>query len=160
VREGMVGAVAIRLKDPVFESQTKNKLGNTELRTELVKEVQRVVEDLLHRDPKRAERVVAKVRGHGEAAQGTAAGQEAGPRAGARDLHPHPPAQGLQAPPGSQAGQGADSMVFITEGQSAAGSIVSCRDVHNQAIFVLKGKPMNVASSSATRSTRTTSSTT
>jgi topoisomerase-4 subunit B len=45
----------------VFESQTKNKLGNTELRTELVKEVQRVVEDLLHRDPKRAERVVAKI---------------------------------------------------------------------------------------------------
>src|SRR6185436_3524161 len=40
--------------------------------------------------------------------------------------------------------KGTDSMVFITEGQSAAGSIVSCRDVATQAIFVLKGKPLNV----------------
>ena len=45
VRECMVGAVAIRLKDPVFESQTKNKLGNTEIRTELVNKVR---EELLH----------------------------------------------------------------------------------------------------------------
>ena len=45
VRESMVGAVSIRLKDPVFESQTKNKLGNTEIRTELVN---RVREELLH----------------------------------------------------------------------------------------------------------------
>ena len=41
-------------------------------------------------------------------------------------------------------GKGKGTMVFITEGQSAAGSIVSCRDVHSQAIFVLKGKPLNV----------------
>src|SRR5258708_31717188 len=39
VREAMIGAVAIRLKDPVFESQTKNKLGNTEIRTELLNKV-------------------------------------------------------------------------------------------------------------------------
>src|SRR6185503_15846919 len=45
VRECMVGAVSIRLKDPVFESQTKNKLGNTEIRTELVNNVR---EELLH----------------------------------------------------------------------------------------------------------------
>jgi hypothetical protein len=45
VREAMVGAVAIRLKDPMFESQTKNKLGNTEIRTELVNNVR---EELLH----------------------------------------------------------------------------------------------------------------
>ena len=41
-------------------------------------------------------------------------------------------------------GKGKGTMVFITEGQSAAGSIVSCRDVNTQAIFVLKGKPLNV----------------
>ena len=41
-------------------------------------------------------------------------------------------------------GKGRGSMVFLTEGQSAAGSIVSCRDVNTQAIFVLKGKPLNV----------------
>jgi hypothetical protein len=41
-------------------------------------------------------------------------------------------------------GRGKGSMIFLTEGQSAAGSIVSCRDVNTQAIFVLKGKPLNV----------------
>src|SRR5207247_5380973 len=41
-------------------------------------------------------------------------------------------------------GKGKGSMIFLTEGQSAAGSIVSCRDVNTQAIFVLKGKPLNV----------------
>ena len=61
VREGLVGAVAIRLKDPVFESQTKNKLGNTEIRGDLVKKVQDVVSDLLHRHPEAAEKITAKV---------------------------------------------------------------------------------------------------
>src|SRR5258706_14611380 len=61
VRECMVGAVAIRLKDPVFESQTKNKLGNTEIRTELVNKVR---EELLHffnRNKSVAEQILAKV---------------------------------------------------------------------------------------------------
>src|SRR5208283_2763660 len=61
VRESMVGAVSIRLKDPVFESQTKNKLGNTEIRTELVN---RVREELLHffnRNKDIAEKIMAKV---------------------------------------------------------------------------------------------------
>ena len=61
VRECMVGAVAIRLKDPVFESQTKNKLGNTEIRTELVNNVR---EELLHffnRNKEIAEKIMAKV---------------------------------------------------------------------------------------------------
>jgi topoisomerase-4 subunit B len=145
VREGMIGAVAIRLKDPVFESQTKNKLGNTELRTELVKEVQRVVEDLLHRDPKRAERVVAKIEDteklRKELQQVKKLARE---RARATSIR-IPQLKDCKHHLDRKRGKGADSMVFITEGQSAAGSIVSCRDVHNQAIFVLKGKPMNVA---------------
>ena len=61
VRECMVGAVAIRLKDPMFESQTKNKLGNTEIRTELVNTVR---EELLHffnRNKEIATKIIAKV---------------------------------------------------------------------------------------------------
>src|SRR5579862_8678893 len=60
VREAMIGAVAIRLKDPVFESQTKNKLGNTEIRTELVNNVR---EELLHffnRNKEIAEKIMSK----------------------------------------------------------------------------------------------------
>ena len=62
VRECMIGAVAIRLKDPVFESQTKNKLGNTEIRTDLVNSVR---EELLHffqRNKQIAEQIIAKVK--------------------------------------------------------------------------------------------------
>ncbi len=145
VREGMIGAVAIRLKDPVFESQTKNKLGNTELRTELVKEVQRVVEDLLHRDPKRAERLVAKVEDteklRKELQQVKKLARE---RARATSIR-IPQLKDCKHHLDLKKGKGLTSTIFITEGLSAAGSIVSCRDVHHQAIFVLKGKPMNVA---------------
>jgi DNA gyrase/topoisomerase IV subunit B len=57
VRESMVGAIAIRLKDPVFESQTKTKLGNTEIRSDLVAQIRDVVADLLHRNPRRRDLV-------------------------------------------------------------------------------------------------------
>ncbi|NCC52635.1 MAG: type IIA DNA topoisomerase subunit B, partial [Spartobacteria bacterium] len=61
VRDGIVGAIAIRLQDPVFESQTKNKLGNTEIRSQLVLEVRDVVTDLLHRHPESADRALQKI---------------------------------------------------------------------------------------------------
>jgi topoisomerase-4 subunit B len=61
VRECMVGAVAIRLQDPMFESQTKNKLGNTEIRSELVTRVREQVLHLLHKDKAVADKLVAKV---------------------------------------------------------------------------------------------------
>ena len=81
VREGLVGAVAIRLKDPVFESQTKNKLGNTEIRGDLVKKVQDIVSDLLHRNPEAAEKIVCQGGGHGAAAAGVGEREKAGARA-------------------------------------------------------------------------------
>ena len=61
VRDGMVASVAIRLKEPVFESQTKNKLGNTEIRSDLVQQVREAVVDLLHRQPKAAEKALLKI---------------------------------------------------------------------------------------------------
>jgi len=145
VREGLIGAVAIRLKDPVFESQTKNKLGNTEIRADLVKETQRIVEDLLHRDPKRAALVVAKVEDTEKLRKELQAVKKmARERARAISIR-IPQLKDCKTHLDKARGKGGESMVFITEGQSAAGSIVSCRDVHHQAIFVLKGKPLNVA---------------
>ena len=61
VREGIIGAIAIRLKDPIFESQTKNKLGNQEIRSDLVAEIKRVVEEMLHREPAEAAKLISKV---------------------------------------------------------------------------------------------------
>src|SRR5207249_9771622 len=60
VRESMVGAVSIRLKDPVFESQTKNKLGNTEIRTDLENRVREELVQFFNRNKEIAEKTVAK----------------------------------------------------------------------------------------------------
>ena len=61
VLQAMVGAVAIRLQEPMFESQTKNKLGNTEIRSELVTKVREELRTLLHQDKEVADTLLAKV---------------------------------------------------------------------------------------------------
>ena len=144
VREGLVGAVAIRLKEPIFESQTKNKLGNTEIRGDLVKRVQDIVTDLLHRNPEAAEKIAAKVEDTARLRRELASVKKlARERSGAITLR-IPQLKDCKMHLNQKKGGGAGSMVFLTEGQSAAGSLVSCRDVMTQAIFVLKGKPLNV----------------
>src|SRR3954468_24150449 len=144
VRESMVGAVSIRLKDPIFESQTKNKLGNTEIRSDLVN---RVREELLHffnRNKEIAEKIMAKVEDTKQLRKELQEVKKlARERAKAITLR-IPQLKDCKIHFDKDKGKGKGSMVFITEGQSAAGSIVSCRDVNTQAIFVLKGKPLNV----------------
>jgi topoisomerase IV subunit B len=144
VRECMVGAVSIRLKDPVFESQTKNKLGNTEIRTELVNNVR---EELLHffqRNKPIAETIMAKVADTQQLRKELQAVKKlARERAKAITLR-IPQLKDCKNHFDKKKEKGKGTMVFICEGQSAAGSITSCRDVNNQAVFVLKGKPLNV----------------
>ncbi len=144
VRECMVGAVAIRLKDPVFESQTKNKLGNTEIRSDLVNQVR---EELLHffnRNKEVAEKLVAKVEDTQQLRKELQEVKKlARERAKAITIR-IPQLKDCKDHFNKAKGKGKGTMVFITEGQSAAGSIVSCRDVNTQAIFTLKGKPLNV----------------
>ncbi len=144
VREAMVGAVAIRLKDPMFESQTKNKLGNTEIRTELVNNVR---EELLHffqRNKQIAETIMAKVKDTQELRKELQNVKKlARDRAKSITLR-IPQLKDCKNHFDKKKEKGKGTMVFICEGQSAAGSITSCRDVNNQAVFVLKGKPLNV----------------
>jgi topoisomerase IV subunit B len=144
VREAMVGAVALRLKDPIFESQTKNKLGNTEIRSELVNKVR---EELLHffnRHKELAGKIMAKVEDTKQLRKELQEVKKlARERAKAITIR-IPQLKDCKLHLDKAKGKGRGSMVFITEGQSAAGSIVSCRNVETQAIFVLKGKPLNV----------------
>jgi len=144
VRESMAAAISIRLKDPVFESQTKNKLGNTELRGELVSQVREAVADLLHRNPKAAEKALVKIEETVKLRKELQSIKKiARERSRATSIRvPQLKDCKRHFEKGTQAGD--DSMVFITEGQSAGGSIVSCRDVNTQAIFTLRGKPLNV----------------
>jgi topoisomerase IV subunit B len=144
VRECMVGAVAIRLKDPMFESQTKNKLGNTEIRTELVNTVR---EELLHffnRNKDIATKIIEKVTDTQQLRKELQEVKKlARERAKAITIR-IPQLKDCKNHFDKAKGKGKGTMVFLCEGQSASGSITSCRDVNNQAVFTLKGKPLNV----------------
>ena len=143
VREGISGAIAIKLKNPIFESQTKNKLGNTEIRGWIVQEVKSGVVDFLHKNVEAARQLETKiVQNEKLRTELNAVKKEAKEAAkrieikipNLRDCKNHLP----------DGPDGENSTLFITEGLSAAGSILSARDVYTQAIFTLRGKPFNV----------------
>jgi topoisomerase-4 subunit B len=143
VREGIAGAIAIKLKNPIFESQTKNKLGNTEIRSWIVTDVKSGVVDYLHKNVEAAKALELKiVQNEKLRTELNAVKKEAKEAAkrieikipNLRDCKDHLP----------DGGNGEKSTIFITEGQSAGGSIISARDVYTQAIFTLRGKCQNV----------------
>jgi topoisomerase-4 subunit B len=143
VREGLAGAVSVKLKSPIFESQTKNKLGNTEIRSWVVTEVKSGVVDFLHKNPESAkkleERIVQNERLRKELNSVKKEAKEAAKRIEIKI----PKLKDCKFHLG-QDKRGEETMIFITEGLSAGGSIISARDVLTQAIFTLRGKPENV----------------
>lgn len=146
VRDGVVGTLAIKIKDPVFESQTKNKLGNTEVRSWIVGAVKSAVSSALYKNSETAEKLIDKIQ-RNEKVRKELQSVRREARAKAKkvaikipqlkDCKYHPTRNNPSKP-------GRENMIFITEGQSAAGSIVSSRDPMTQAVFSLKGKPLNV----------------
>ncbi len=146
VRDGIVGTLSVKIKDPVFESQTKNKLGNTEVRSWIVNTVKDAVSSELYKNSETAESLLEKVlRNEKVRKELQTVRKEARAKAKKVALKipqlkdcKHHPSRGNPSKPGRE------NMIFITEGQSAAGSIVSSRDPMTQAVFSLKGKPMNV----------------
>ncbi len=146
VRDGVIGVLAVKVQEPVFESQTKNKLGNTEIRSWIVNRVREEVANALYRQPETAEQLLAKVQ-RNERVRRELQSVRREARAKARKIAlkipqlkdcKYHPSRRKPSPPGRE------NMLFITEGQSAAGSIVSSRDPMTQAVFSLRGKPMNV----------------
>lgn len=143
VREGTTAAIAVKLKNPVFESQTKNKLGNSDIRPWIVQEVKSAVEDWLHKNIEAAKqlelKIIANEKLRTELNVVKKEAREAAKKIALKipklkDCKYH-----LEDGP-----KGAESTIFITEGDSAAGSMVSSRDVMTQAIFALRGKPENI----------------
>jgi len=144
VREGLFGAVAIRLQEPVFESQTKNKLGNMEIRSDLVAKVKEVTTDLLHRNKDAAAAMIRKIKETEKIRKEMNSVKKlARKRAQAVSIRV-PQLKDCKRHLNKEKDKNTDTMIFITEGQSAAGSLVRCRDVNTQAIYTLKGKPLNV----------------
>ena len=143
VRESMVGAVAIRLQDPMFESQTKNKLGNTEIRSDLVARVREEVIHFFNRNRDVAEKIITKIQDTQQLRKELQQVKKlARDRAKAITIR-IPQLKDCKLHYDHKKCKGRGTMVFVTEGQSAAGSIVSTRDPNLQAIFTLKDKPLN-----------------
>jgi len=144
VREGVLGSVAIRLKEPVFESQTKNKLGNTEIRSDLVARISQAVADSLHRDTAEAKKLVAKIEETQKLRKELNTVKKLARERSKSVSIRIPQLKDCKNHFSREKKKHLETQIFITEGQSAAGSLVSCRDANNQAIFTLKGKPLNV----------------
>ena len=143
VREGMAGAVAVKLQDPVFESQTKNKLGNTDVRGWIVNDVKAGVVDFLHKNREAAQKLESRILHNEKLRKELSAVKKEAKEAARRISIKNPNLRDCKYHFGHKK-HGDDSTVFLTEGQSAAGSIVSSRDPNTQAIFTLKGKPQNM----------------
>ena len=143
VREGMIGAVAIKLKAPIFESQTKNKLGNSNIRGEIVNEVREAVVDLLHKNSDVAKILQSKVQHNESLRKELSAVKKEARQAAKKIAIKIPKLKDCKYHLGHKK-FGEDSTIFITEGASATGSVVASRDALTQAIYSLKGKPFNV----------------
>ncbi|RKX80375.1 MAG: type IIA DNA topoisomerase subunit B [Spirochaetes bacterium] len=142
VREGIAGVVSVKVKDPVFESQTKNKLGNTEIRSWIINEVKAAVVDYLHKNPESA-RVLENKIVNNEKLRKELASVKKEANAAAKKISLNIPKLKDCKFHRIVDKRGEESTIFITEGQSATGSMVSCRDVYTQAIYSLRGKPWN-----------------
>ncbi len=143
VRDGIVGAVSVRIKEPVFESQTKNKLGNTDIRSWIISTVKESLVDFLYKNQKVAEQLQKKVQSNERLRKELMNVKKAVRERAKKTALVVPKLKDCKLHLGDKDVRSEESMVFLTEGQSAGGSLVSCRDVMTQAIFCLKGKPLN-----------------
>lgn len=143
IHDGIVGAIAIKLKEPIFESQTKNKLGNTDIKGTVSNEVKAALEKALYKDTNLANKLLEKVR-FNESLRKELQNVTKEAREKAKKISIKiPNLKDCKYHFDEKYKEGQNSMIFLTEGQSASGSLVTCRDPLLQAVFALKGKPLN-----------------
>lgn len=143
VREGIIAAISIRLKEPVFESQTKTRLGNSDIRGWIVNTVKTELEQHLHRNPEDAEILVNKVKTNQKVRTELSNVKKKARQQAKKIALRIPNLRDCKIHLGDTDPRAEGSSIFLTEGASAAGSIIASRDVHTQAVFALKGKPLN-----------------
>lgn len=152
IRSSIVAAVSIKVMEPVFESQTKTKLGSTEvepggksIRAFIGDFIKEKLDNYLHKNPAVAEAIEKKIR-QSERERKDMAGirKLARERAKKANLHNKKLRDcRVHLNDNKQTDKTSQTTIFITEGDSASGSITKCRDVNTQAVFSLKGKPLN-----------------
>ena len=151
IRKSIIAAVSIKVIEPVFESQTKTKLGSNEIepggitvRTFIIDFLKNKLDNFLHKNPETAEAILKKIIiSERERKELSGIQKLARERAKKVSLHNKKLRDCRQHYNDQKAARKLETMIFITEGDSASGSITKSRDVETQAVFSLKGKPLN-----------------
>ncbi len=144
IREGIVGAILVKVKDPIFESQTKNKLSNNEIRGPIVQEVKDAVQDLLYKNPETGQKIIERVLFNEKLRKELAAVKKEAKEKQKKISFKIPKLRDSKFHYGDGSKEGEQSVIFLTEGESASASIVMARDPLTQAVMSLRGKPLNV----------------
>lgn len=151
VRSAIVAAVAVRVQEPVFESQTKTKLGSQyvvpdgpTMRTFVNDFVKKALDDYLHKHSDIADALLKRIlQSERERKEIAGIKKIANERAKKANLHNKKLRDCRIHLNDAKGDKKEETMVFITEGDSASGSITKSRDVQTQAVFSLRGKPLN-----------------
>tara|TARA_R110002051_G_scaffold130577_2_gene204396 strand:+ start:4477 stop:6399 length:1923 start_codon:yes stop_codon:yes gene_type:complete len=151
IRKSIISAIAIKVTEPVFESQTKTKLGSTDMggnfptvRTYINDFIGTKLDNYLHKNPDTAEKLQRKImQAEKERKELSGIRKLARDRAKKSNLH-NKKLRDCRVHLGDvKNNRYLESTLFITEGDSASGSITKSRDVNTQAVFSLRGKPLN-----------------
>lgn len=144
IREGIFAALLVRVKDPVFESQTKNKLSNPDLKSPLSQAVKEAVLDLLFKNKEIADKIIERTVFNEKLRKELSAVRKDAKEKQKKIALKIPKLRDCKHHLHEDVPEGEDSMIFLTEGDSAGASIVASRDPLTQAVFALRGKPLNV----------------
>ncbi|ADE54357.1 DNA topoisomerase IV subunit B [Coraliomargarita akajimensis] len=150
IRTSICAAVSVKVEEPVFESQTKTKLGSLEMgpkgptvRTFMNNFIKQALDNYLHRSPETAKELLSKIQ-ESERNRKELKGIQKLARERAKKAKIHnKKLRDCRIHLDTKKEGRLDSTLFITEGDSASGSITKARDVNTQAVFSLKGKPLN-----------------
>lgn len=144
VREGIIGTILVRVKEPIFESQTKNKLSNSELRGPVVQEVKEAITNLLHKHRETANRIIERIIFNEKLRRELSAVKKEAKEKQKKISFKIPKLRDSKYHYQDHSAYSEKTMIFLTEGDSASASIVASRDPLTQAVFSLRGKPLNV----------------